>query len=36
MDTGHIKGIVAEIGDLGRVKVRLPEYDDLVSRASNK
>jgi phage baseplate assembly protein V len=28
---GHIKGIVAEIGDMGRVRVRLPEYDDLIT-----
>jgi phage baseplate assembly protein V len=31
MDTGHIKGIVAELGKGGTVKVRLPEYDDLVT-----
>jgi phage baseplate assembly protein V len=28
---GHIKGLVAEIGECGRVKVRLPEYDDLIT-----
>ena len=28
---GHIKGIVAEIGENATVKVRLPEYDDLIT-----
>ena len=29
--TGHYKGIVTEIGEGGQVKVRLPEYDDLIT-----
>jgi phage baseplate assembly protein V len=28
---GHIKGLVKEIGDNGRVRVLLPEYDGLVT-----
>jgi phage baseplate assembly protein gpV len=27
----HIKGIVDSVGELGRVKVRLPEYEDLIT-----
>jgi len=28
---GHIKGLVTEVGKDGRVKVKLPEYDDLIT-----
>jgi phage baseplate assembly protein gpV len=31
METGHVKGIVCEVGENGTVKVRLPEYDDMIT-----